>query len=184
MCLSKVAKEKPRMQKWQRKEIQAKRAIEDQGFVVHDANVLFGTNCPNIDLVVYARTGAIYVQVKSSEKPAGKNSVVVDGSPWNTEQLLGNAPIYNKHDHYQAHFVVIVDRLKTGATEFYIAPPAALEELSRKRASEYANRPKRDGTQRSIKFRKELPREALQPWLRAWHLLGHPPFTSSQPSEY
>ena len=34
-------------------ELLARRWIEDQGFVVHDANIVFGMNCPNIDLIVY-----------------------------------------------------------------------------------------------------------------------------------
>ena len=33
-------------------EIIAKRAIEDLGFDVHDANIVFRANCPNIDLIV------------------------------------------------------------------------------------------------------------------------------------
>jgi hypothetical protein len=66
-------------QNWRAKEVQARRAIEDHGFVVHDANIIFRQNCPNIDLVVYAQTCAFYVQVKSSKKPAGANSVIIDG---------------------------------------------------------------------------------------------------------
>jgi hypothetical protein len=160
------------MRKWQTKEIQARRAIEDEGFVVHDANLLFGTNCPNIDLVVYAKSVAFYVQVKSSEKPAGKDCVVVDGSGWTHAQLYDDAPLFNKHDHFKASVIVIVDRLKNGETDFYIAPPTELESLLRKRALEWASTPKRDGTVRSIKFRKELPRDELRRWHRAWHLLG------------
>jgi hypothetical protein len=49
------------MKSWQSKEVQARRAIEDQGFVVHDANVLFRANCPNIDLVVFGKNAATYV---------------------------------------------------------------------------------------------------------------------------
>ena len=56
---------------WQTKEVQARRAIEDQGFVAHDANVLFRANCPNIDLVVFGKDAATYVQVKSSQKRSG-----------------------------------------------------------------------------------------------------------------
>jgi hypothetical protein len=55
------------MKSWQSKEVQARRAIEDQGFVVHDANVLFRVNCPN-NLVVIGKDAATYVQVKSSQK--------------------------------------------------------------------------------------------------------------------
>ena len=164
---------------WKAKETQARRAIEDRGFVVHDANVLFGTNCPNIDLVVFGKTKAFYIQVKSSEKPAGKDSVVTDGPAWNDAQLYEDAPVFNKHDHFQASLVVIVDRLKNGETDFYIAPPAALESLVRKRALEFARKLKRDGTPRSIKFRKELPRELLQRWRNAWDSLSETPLRSS-----
>jgi hypothetical protein len=156
------------------KETQARRAIE-----VHDANVLFGTNCPNIDLVVFGKTKAFYIQVKSSEKPAGKDSVVIDGSAWNDAQLYEDAPVFNKHDHFQASLVVIVDRLKNGETDFYIAPPAALESLVRKRSLEFARKLKRDGTPRSIKFRKELPRELLQRRRNAWDSLSETPLRSS-----
>jgi hypothetical protein len=62
-------------QNWRAKEVQARRAIEDHGFVVHDANIIFRQNCPNIDLVVYAQAGAFYMQVKSSKKPAGANTI-------------------------------------------------------------------------------------------------------------
>ena len=44
-------------------------------------------NCPNIDLVVCAQNGASYVQVKSSENPAGADSVIIDGFPWTEAQL-------------------------------------------------------------------------------------------------
>ncbi len=49
------------MKSWQSKEVQVRRAIEDQRFVVHDANVLFRENCPNIDLVVFGKNAATYV---------------------------------------------------------------------------------------------------------------------------
>jgi len=156
------------------KEIQARRAIEDHGFVVHDANIIFRQNCPNIDLVVYAQTSASYVQVKSSKNPAGANSVIIDGSPWTHEQLYDGAPIFNKHDHLCCSLVVILDALKTGETHFYIAPPKNLEKLVRPRARKLAKRPKRDGTARSIRFRKELPRVLLVQWRDAWHLFGAP----------
>ena len=161
-------------QNWRAKEIQARRAIEDRGFVVHDANIIFRQNCPNIDLVVYAQTSASYVQVKSSKNPAGADSVVIDGSPWTEKQLYGGAPIFNKHDHLRCNLVVILDTLKTGETHFYIAPPKDLEKLVRPRARKHAKRPKRDGTKRSIAFRKELPRALLMQWREAWHLFGAP----------
>jgi hypothetical protein len=44
---------------------------------------------------------------------------------------------------------------------------------------EFAKRLKRDNTPRSIKFRKELPRDVLARWHNAWHLLGEAP--QSQP---
>jgi hypothetical protein len=162
------------MSKWQDKEKDARRAVEDQGFVVHDANVLFRVNCPNIDLVVFGKTKALYVQVKSSEIPASKNGVVVDGSPWTHAQLYERAPVFNKHcksGDYEATLVVIVDRQKSGETSFYVAPPKALEDLLRERGLAYAEVPKKDGNRRSIGFRKELSREALAPWLGKWKLL-------------
>jgi len=161
-----------RMLKWQGKEVEARRAIEDRGFVVHDANIVFRANRPNIDLIIFAKTGASYAQVKSSNNPAGSDSVIIDGSVWTQEQLNENAPIFNKHDSFRASLIVIVDTLKTGETNFCIAPPEPLEELARVLAKEFAERPKRDGTRRSIAFRKELPRQTLKPWLYAWHLLG------------
>jgi hypothetical protein len=159
------------MSDWRAKEIEARRAIEDQGFVVHDANIVFGTNCPNIDLIVFAKTRAFYVQVKSSKRPAGSDSVIIDGSAWTPKQLYEGAPVFNKYDHFRASFIVIVDTLRNGQTDFYIAPPEELDKLVRPRAIAFAARPKRDGTARSIAFRKELPRQALAPWRNAWHLL-------------
>jgi hypothetical protein len=163
------------MKSWQNKEVQARRVIEDQGFVAHDANVLFRANCPNIDLVVFGKNAATYIQVKSSQKPAGSDAVIIDGSPWTEDQLRGGGPIFNKHDGFRASLIVIVAATKTGETEYYIAPPAELEKLVISVARSFADRPKRDGKQRSIAFRKELPREALKPWLNAWRQLGEPP---------
>lgn len=153
-------------------EILARRAIEDRGFAVHDANIIFSVNCPNIDLIVFTKTGARYVQVKWSERPASSGSVTIDGSPWTEDQLYGGSPIFNKHDHYRAEFVVLVDKLRSGEINFYIAPPVELENLVRKHAIILAERPKRDGSRRAITFRKELSREILSPWRSAWHLLG------------
>jgi hypothetical protein len=164
------------MKHWQVKEVEARRALEVQGFLVHDANAIFKKNCPNIDLVVYSRTSATYVQVKSSMKPATANSVIVDGSVWTEEQLKNNGPIFNKHDYLRCSLVVLVDTLKTGETDFYVAPPEELEKLVRPPALKLMARPKKDGTVRSIRFRKELPRSLLSPWRQAWHLLGTPPF--------
>ncbi len=163
---------------WRGSEQLAKRWIEDHGFDVHDANIVFRTNCPNIDLIVYGKHRAIYVQTKSSEIPAGKDCVVIDGSPWSKEQLYNGAPIFNKIDHFQAAFVIIVDKNKDGGVQFYVAPPGDLEPLVRARGVEWAEKPKRNGDPRSIGFRKELPREALSQWRDAWHLFGERP---SQP---
>jgi hypothetical protein len=154
-------------------EIDARRAIEDRcGYIVQDANILLQANCPNVDLIVFAPAAPIYVQVKSSERPAGKDHVVVEGSPWTEGQLFRDQPIFNRHGDYQATLVMIVDRQKTGTTEFYIAPPAKLEPLLRSKALEHAAKPKRDGSPRAISFRKELPRDLLAPWRNAWHLFG------------
>jgi hypothetical protein len=60
-----------------------------------------------------------------------------------------------------------VDKPKTGETNFYVVRPATLEKLLRPPAKKLANRPKKDGSKRSIKFRKELPRKDL-----AWRLNG------------
>jgi|SRR5665647_1649523 hypothetical protein len=163
------------MKSWQSKEVQARHAIEEHGFVAQDANVLFRANCPNIDLVVFGKSAATYVQVKSSQKPSGPDTVIVDGSTWSEDQLRNGGPIFNKHDGcFRASLIVIVATTKTGETEFYIAPPAELEKLLIPRARTFADLPKRDGKQRSIAFRKELPREVLKPWLNAWQQLGEP----------
>jgi hypothetical protein len=152
----------------------AKRAIEDAGFEVHNANIVFRSNCPNIDLIVYGKEKAIYVQVKSSKKPASKDHVTIDGSPWNEAQLYNDGAIYNKHDSFSASFVVIVDLEKPGDPSFYIAPPYELAKLVREKGVKWASTPKRDGSSRSLGFRKELPRENLKQWLNAWELLGEP----------
>ena len=112
---------------------------------------------------------------KSSEVPASKDGVVVDGSPWTHDQLYEGAPVFNRHresHHYDATLVLVMDRRRNGETNFYIAPPKALEDLLRQRGLAYADVPKKDGTRRSIGFRKELSRSELAPWLEAWHLLG------------
>src|ERR1700709_1774293 len=80
------------MPDWRDCERLAKRAIEDAGYVVHDANILFHKNCPNIGLVVYGPAAALYVQVKASVLPATKGSVTVCGAPWTEGQLLGRLP--------------------------------------------------------------------------------------------
>src|ERR1019366_675351 len=139
-----------------------------------DANVLFRANCPNIDLVVFGKKRAVYVQVKSSEHPASKGYVTVHGTPWDDPQLYECRPIYNKHredSHYEATLILVLDKEKGGTMNIYLAPPQELEDLARQRGRDYAKRPKRDGKPRKITFRKELPRELLTPWLNAWHLL-------------
>jgi Holliday junction resolvase-like predicted endonuclease len=152
----------------------ARNAIEKAGFEVHDANIVFRANCPNIDLVVYGKEQAIYVQVKSSRNPAGKNCITIDGSPWTDGQLYKDAAIYNKHDDFKAKLVVLVDIEAGGSPEFYVVPPDELERSVRRKGQEFAGKLKRDGTKRSINFRKELPKEDLSRWLSAWHLLGEP----------
>jgi hypothetical protein len=160
---------------WRQKENAARRWIEDQGFAVHDANIVFRSNCPNIDLIVYGKRGAIYVQTKSSTNPAGRDSVIVDGSPWTDEQLQGSA-IYNRHDqHFRAAFIILVDTPKDGSPpRFYVVPPDELERLARTRGLAFAKKLKRDGSPRSVGFRKELPRAELDEWRDAWRLLGEP----------
>src|SRR5512143_3437670 len=137
-------------------EVRARRAIEDAGYLVHDANVLFRANCPNIDLVVYGKCSATYVQVKATTRAAGKDCIIVDGSPWTEEQLHGHAPIYNKHDGLVASHIVLVDLSNPDTPEFFVATPKRLTELVRKRGRKYAALAKRDGSKRSIRFRKEL----------------------------
>jgi Holliday junction resolvase-like predicted endonuclease len=160
----------------------ARNAIEGAGFKVHDANILFHSNCPNIDLVVYGREQAIYVQVKSLRRPAGKDGITVDGSPWTQQQLYEDATIYNKREGFMAKFVILVDLATDDSPTFYVAPPDELEDIARKKGRAFASKLKRDGTERSIGFRKELTKEELRPWLNAWHLLGEPTL-SPQPQE-
>jgi Holliday junction resolvase-like predicted endonuclease len=157
----------------------ARNAIEEAGFKVHDANILFHSNCPNIDLVVYGKGQAIYVQVKSSRRPAGKDGITVDGSPWTKQQLYEGATIYNKRNGFVARFIVLVDLSTGDRPAFYVAPPDELEHIARKKGRTFAGKLKKDGTERSIGFRKELSREELKPWLNAWHLLGEPVGRSS-----
>lgn len=157
------------------KEKEARRAIEDRGYFVWDANVLFRENCPNIDLVVFGKTVVTYVQVKSSSKPAGKDSVLIAGSPWSEEQLYSGAPIFNKHARrFQAGLVVIVDTIVTGETQFYVAPPMILEQIAVEVGRMWMEKPKRNGERREITFRKEVPRSLLAPWRDKWTLLGEP----------
>ncbi len=156
------------------KEILAQRWIEDHGFFVHDANIIFRRNCPNMDLVVYGKYGAVYLQVKTSERPAGKDCVVIDGSPWTELQLYQGAPLFNKHEYLHASFVLLIEVTKEIGTHFYLAPPNELEQLVRERAKIFADKPKRDGSRRSIGFRKELPRDVLSHWLNNWQILGEP----------
>jgi hypothetical protein len=166
----------------------ARFVIETLGFEAHDANVLFDSNCPNIDLVVYGKDQAIYVQVKSSRRPASKDCITIDGSPWTKGQLYHDDPIYNKRDGFKAKLVVLVDLAAGDCPAFYVAPPDELERIARKKGRRFASKLKRDGTERSIGFRKELTNEDLRPWLNAWHLLGEPAAesdkaNSAQPKE-
>jgi hypothetical protein len=70
---------------------------------------------------------------------------------------------FNSHDHYKAKFVVLVERHRDEGTVLYVAQAEALDRMARERALSFMGRPKKDGSQRSIKFRKELPRELLKP---------------------
>lgn len=160
---------------WQKKEQEARRTIENLGFYVHDANVLFRANCPNIDLVVFGRKKAVYLQVKSSEKPAGRDCVIIDGSPWTRDQLYEGAPVFNKltgSGNYEADFVLVLEQSRSGESYFYIIPPNELEKLLVERGRTWAETRKRDGTMRSINFRKELPREMLMAWRGGGALLA------------
>jgi Nuclease-related domain len=150
------------------------RKLEDLGYVVHNANIIFRQNCPNIDLVVYSVSGATYIQVKSSANPAGKGSIIIDGSTWNRQQLDGTEPIYNKKVGLRASFIVLVDLEDDAAPQFYVVPPEKLTELVRPRALEFSERPKRDGSRRSLGFRKELPKELLSAYINRWQYFGEP----------
>lgn len=152
----------------------ARRAIEDRGFIAIDANILFRQNCPNIDIIAFGRDQATYLQVKSTRKASGRNCVIVDGSAWTHQQLYENAPIYNKHDSFHAHFVLLIDHQDDDNLRYFLAPPQEVEDSVRARGLAWAAKPKRDGSPRSIGFRKELPHESLAPWQDAWHLLGAP----------
>lgn len=157
---------------WRIKENEARRLIEERGYLVHDANILFRANCPNIDLVVYGRTAATYVQVKASHRPAGKDCVVADGSIWTDDQLRGRAPVFNRHPGLVASVIMIIDHRKDGTVVPYLAPIDELTDLLRKKAVAFAQKPKRDGQPRSIAFRKEIDRALLEPWAESWECLG------------
>lgn len=147
----------------------ARNAVEAAGFVVHDANLLFGENCPNIDLVAFGPESAIYVQVKLSSKPARKDAVLIHGAPWTKSELFEKAPIFNKKkDAPQASAVIVVHLEKDGPT-LYVARPADLEELARPLARKFARKPKKDGGERRM-FRKEVHKEVLRPFLNNWVL--------------
>lgn len=162
------------MKFWREAERLARRTIEDRGYIVHDANVLFRENCPNVDLVVFGCDAAVYVQVKSTSKPAQRGCIIVDGSTWSRQQLFEAAPIYNKHAGFKAHHVLFIDAQGPGDPAFYLAPPDEIEQMVRERGLAYAQKPKRDGATRSLGFRKELPSEAMAPWRDRWDLLGLP----------
>ena len=137
------------------------------GFEVHDANIVFRANCPNIDLIVYGKEQAIYVQVKSSERPAGKDQIIIEGSPWTDAQLYRNEAIYNKKDGFKAKLIALVDIANRSTPAFYVVSPEELTKLVRKKGRSFAKKPKRDGNRRSIHFRKELSKEELRKWLNA-----------------
>jgi hypothetical protein len=155
-------------------EILAAHEIEKAGFKVHNANLVFGVNCPNIDLIVYGKTSATYVQVKGSSRPATKDHVTIDGSPWDKEQLFSGAALYNKRGGHWASFILLVDFATGADPEFYVVPPDKLTSLVRPIAVAFARKPKKDGSPRSIAFRKQVPKKKLQRWRRKWELLGQP----------
>jgi hypothetical protein len=70
--------------------------------------------------------------------------------------------------------VVIVDTLKTGKVEFYVAPPKELERIVVKAGRALAKKPKKNGEPRKVSFRKEAPRKLLAPYLNQWEQLGEP----------
>jgi len=152
-------------------EVIVRRAIEDQGYVVQSANLVIRANCPNIDLIVYGKRRATYIQVKSSTFPSNKASVCVDGSPWSESQLFDHAPIFNRiASSYRAELIAVVDR-SGAAPEIYLVPPATLERALRRLGLAFAAKPKKRGGKRAIRFRKELPRKSLERWRQRWDLL-------------
>jgi hypothetical protein len=158
---------------WQEKANKVRRAIENRGFTVFDANVLFRANCANIDLVVFGKTKAIYVQVDCAATHKLQDKVALDGSPWTAARLYDDAPIYNRQSEpsdFKASLIVIVDHDKSGEDSFYIAPPKDIEKLIRQPRIEWASRSKRDKTRRSIESRIEVPKSDFKPWLEAWYL--------------
>ncbi len=170
---SKLSGSMPRSKSGKFSEVIARQALENMGYAALDANVLFREHCPNIDLVVFGPRGAIYIQVKSSNRPSGKDRVILDGAPWTEEQLAGAEPIFNKKkDGFQASLVLVLDHRPDGVIEFYLAPPKALTITLRRFGRAFANRPKGDGTRRKM-FPKEAPRSKLRRWQNAWHLLDH-----------
>ena len=105
-------------------------------------NVILWANCPNIDLIVFADDAPVYVQVKSSEKPASKDHVIISGAPWTEDELFQGAPIFNRHDGWKAGLIMILDRVLPDQTDYYIAPPDELARLVRPRAARLAAKPK------------------------------------------
>jgi hypothetical protein len=160
-----------------RSEVEARLVIEERcGLVAHGADSLLRANCPNIDLVIFAHTAPIYVQVTSSGKPASEDHVTISGEPWTEGELYHGEPIFNKHPGWKAGLVFMLDRVAPDRTNYYIAPPELLEWLVRPRAKSYAAKRESGSQPHSIAFRKELPRIMLLPWKNAWHLLtGDPP---------
>jgi hypothetical protein len=77
----------------------------------------------------------------------------------------------NKHPGWQAGIIFILDRVTPDLTDYYMAPPGALERLVRPRAELFAAEPELDRQPRSLAFRRQLPREMLKFWKNAWPLL-------------
>jgi hypothetical protein len=152
-------------------ERRVRNALEAQGFVVHDADVLFGRNCQNIDLVAFSSKFAVYVQVKLSSRPAGKDAVVIHGSPWTSAQLYEGAPVFNEHSEALQASIVVVVHMEQGEPAFYVARPTDLEDLARPLAQQFYRKPKRNGEQRKM-FRKELRKEVLLSFLNNWTVVS------------
>lgn len=152
----------------------ARNAIEALGFRVYDANILFDSNCPNVDLVAFGKNGTRYIQVRLSSSPSAKGSAVVDGRPWTEKQLFESAPVFNKHKNApQAHLVMVAHKNKSADYTFYIVPPRTLLTLMLPAARAFARKPKRDGFRRRM-FRKEISLVKLRRYRNAWRYLGEP----------
>jgi hypothetical protein len=102
-----------------------------------------------------------------------------------TSSSTRTRPIFNKHDHYQADLVdadqvgiegrMMDLRQRQAVGDHRLAEFLVAIGDARERAQAWAVHPKKDGTPRSIGFRKAVSRQALSKWKNAWHLLGEAP---------